>query len=182
MAKTGIDILEELVQEIKQLRQEVKILDINIKKVANSAKLAELLEDKDVKGWSKPKPKAKPSVQVKAFNPEEKAAKPQSNIRFNFETDKVETKPISNNCLCQGKMVAKSGDREIPIPNVSIKIYDDKDNLVKETKTNRAGIWMSKLPLGKYVALCEGTYQDKQLNPVNLMFEVTPGLEKLEVN
>lgn len=41
-----------------------------------------------------------------------------------------------------------------PVPEVNITIYDDKNNPIKKTRTNRSGEWMAQLPPGKYMAEC----------------------------
>ena len=84
-------------------------------------------------------------------------------------------------CMCQGKMVAEYGGKSVPLSNLSVRIFDDKDKLIKETKTNRAGNWMSQLYPGNYVVNIEGKYNNKALYPVNLAFVVKPGVTQLEV-
>jgi len=78
----------------------------------------------------------------------------------------------NKNIMVKGKMVTYDGDTQVPLPQISVKIFDEKDNLVKTTKTNRAGHWMSQLAPGKYVALFEGEFNNKALVPQNKMFEV----------
>ena len=74
--------------------------------------------------------------------------------------------------MVSGKIKVEKDGKIVPIPNVSIRIYDDRDKLVKETKTNRAGHWMGQLIPGKYVALFEGEFSGQQLLAQNKNFEV----------
>jgi hypothetical protein len=41
-----------------------------------------------------------------------------------------------------------------PVPEVNITIYDDRNNAIKKTRTNRSGEWMAQLPPGKFAAEC----------------------------
>jgi len=57
------------------------------------------------------------------------------------------------------------------LPEVEVKVYDERDAQVKDTKTNRAGDWMAWLPPGKYVAAC---LKEGEVNE-NIVFSVKPG-------
>jgi len=183
--RSGIDMISELLNEVRMLRKEVKILDQNIKKIANSTKVAEIASkalDTPLKDWVKPS-----SPKIEAIS---KKLIDQKNLRFKFESvDASKTKQESPNranrkptmCMCQGKMIITKDGKPIPLPDLSVKIFDDKDKLIKETKTNRAGTWMSQLPVGNYIANIEGKFNKQDLYPVNLPFIVKPGMQKLEV-
>lgn len=41
-----------------------------------------------------------------------------------------------------------------PVPEVNVTIYDDRNNAIKRTRTNRSGEWMAQLPPGKFAAEC----------------------------
>lgn len=192
--RSGIEMIEELLNEVKAIRAEMKVLDQNIKKVANAVKLIELadkvlntpMDSFGRANAAKPKaiaatPPEKPKA-VAAKPPEKIAvamepAKAQ-NVRFNFQQEPKAAEAV---CMCEGKMIISSGTNKTPLPDIAVKIFNDKDVLVKETKTNRAGVWMSKLPPGKYVASCDGKFAGKVLNPVNISFIVQDGMKKLEV-
>jgi len=47
--------------------------------------------------------------------------------------------------------IAKEGK---PISEVNVTIYDDRNNAIRKTRTNRSGEWMAQLPPGKYAAEC----------------------------
>jgi len=192
--KSGLDMLEELVAEVKRLNQKVSVMDQLLKKVANSAKISELATkalDTPLKDWAR-SGGVKQQPKAQAFDPKSDKNKEPKGLRFNFEsndaakimpkTNAQETKKQSVMCMCEGKMVANSRGETIAIPGIDVSIFNDKDEMVKKTRTNRAGAWLSQLPPGKYVALCEGKFQGKPLHPVNIKFEVKPGMEKLEVS
>lgn len=192
--RSGMEMLEELLREVRRLNQKVDVLDRMVKQVANSAKISEIATkalETPLKDWTVPvaKPKGGKAEAVSIPQPGDAP----SGMRFKFEpSDAAKTTQEAPNrstrsapvttCMCEGKMVASNKGQSVPLPNIQVSIYDSKDALVKQTKTNRAGIWMSKLPPGKYVALCEGTYNGQTLYPVNIGFEVKPGMERLEVN
>ena len=73
----------------------------------------------------------------------------------------------------------------VPLQGINVKIFDENDKLVKQTKTNRAGHWMSQLPPGKYVALFDGKYGGKNLLQQNKNFivpnELPSGQNYIEV-
>jgi hypothetical protein len=185
--RSGMDMIADLLREVKLMRKEIKVLDQNIKKVANSAKISEIATkalQTPLKDWAK-----QSAPKVEAVNPKELVKK--ENLRFKFETvDASKTnqpkpsrakKTVELGCLCQGKMIADYGGKAVPLPGLDVKIYNEKDSLVKETKTNKAGYWLSKLFPGNYVANIEGTFNGKALYPVNINFTVKPGMDKLEV-
>lgn len=193
--KSGIEMLGELLKEVKRLNKKVDVLDRLVKQVANSAKISEIATaalNTPLKHWAQPasKPKAASAKAVGKNTVSENSA--PTGLRFKFEpTDasRLQQEPANRSsrpaaptmCMCEGKMVASNKGKNVPLPNVNISIYNAKDALVKKTKTNRAGSWMSKLPPGRYVALCEGKFQGKDLYPININFEVKQGMERLEI-
>lgn len=191
MSKSGIDMLSDILREITLLRKEVKVLDQNIKKIANSTKVAEIAAkalNTPLKDWIKPNA---PRPKIEAATKPKPGEISQKNMRFKFETvDASKTKQEAPNrssrvsdkkCICEGNMVAEYSGKTLPLPGLDVKIFDDRDNLVKETKTNRGGKWMSQLGPGNYVANIEGNFQGKPLYPININFVVKPGMKKLEV-
>lgn len=183
--RSGLDILEDLLREVKLMRQEIHILDQNIKHVANSAKRAELA----VRGVSAPidvrnKKKAKAQIEAVVGDIE---SKKQKNMRFGFEKtsesvaqdNSMSFKPTK--CMCHGVMTVSDGENTIGVSKLDVKIFDSKDELVAQTRTNAKGEWRKQLPDGKYIANIEGKFRGKELYPVNLMFEVKPNMKDLEV-
>lgn len=202
--KSGIEMLEELLEEVKLLHRKVDLLDRNLKQVANSAKMADLLEraagtslDTFSRANGVKAKIEKVDAQAEIARVKEKASK---GMRFKFEPadaskikqptalaqkGRVAATAGPKNIMVQGKMVIEQGDNSLPLSQIKVTIFDAKDNVVKETKTNRAGRWMSQLPPGQYVAKFEGEYGGKKLMPVNKAFEVPtelpPGQKELEI-
>lgn len=187
---SGLDMLKDLVQEVGLLRKEMRVLDQNIKKIANSAKISELATKAmgtPLEGWARSggaqvqasaAPSASPGVAAVSKSVQSK------DMRFGFDRSADPAKPQPppvTACMCQGKMVAELKGSSIPLPDLDVKIFDEVDAVVKTTKTNRAGVWMSQLKPGNYVANIEGKYAGKDLYPINLAFMVKKGMKKLEV-
>lgn len=206
--KSGIEMLEELTHMVSRLEKRIEVMERNIKTIANTVKIAELVDraiDTPLDGWARAN---KPTV--KAIDPREEIKKVKEKadkMRFNFETNDAAKKkdgvqparrgvtaaaaepPMKkpSNIMCKGKMLVEDGSgKKVPIPDLSVKIFDEKDKLIKETKTNRAGHWMSQLPSGKYVACYEGEYKGQKLVSVNKNFivpDILPsGQTFIEVN
>ena len=194
---SGMEMLAELLKEVKRLNQKVDVLDRLVKQVANSAKVSEIATKAlgtPLEGWVMPgRVKAEGKVTAKAYTADQAAvAKKQSTggLRFNYETSDGETVQASVEavvasapvkCRCEGKMIATVEGRPVPLSDVKVTIFDEHDTEVKRTGTNRAGVWQSSLGPGRYVALCEGKMQGKDLYPVNIAFTVEPGMERLVV-
>lgn len=194
--RSGLDILEEILHRLDRIEQQLKVQDQNIKKVANSAKIADLVTR--ATGTSLDNfARANSGANVKKEIDKVKS-QVQSKMRFNFESSdasKMKGNAVENSrrgakaiaaeapskpstIMCKGKMLVQSGDDTVPIPGLAVKIFDSKDQLVKETKTNRAGHWMSQLPPGKYVVSYEGEFKGQSLVPINKNFEVPKTLPK----
>jgi len=191
--KSGIEMLEMILARLDFLEKKIDVLDQNIKRVANSTKMAEMINKAvgtPVEAWAKAN---KPKIQA-VEGKDKKATDTKSGMRFKFEpTDASKVaQPIVatpakravqavHNVVVKGKMVTVAGDKSIPLTEVAVKIYDAKDALIKETKTNRAGQWVSHLPPGKYIAEMTGLFNGQELIPQNINFEIPEGVKEFEV-
>jgi len=191
--KSGIEMLEMILARLDFLEKKIDVLDQNIKRVANSTKMAEMINKAvgtPVEAWGKAN---KPKIQAAEIK-DNKTAEPKSGMRFKFEptdaskvtqpavvTPAKRTVQAVHNVVVKGKMVTVSGDKSIPLTEVAVKIFDAKDKLVKETKTNRAGQWISHLPPGKYIAEMSGLFNGQELIPQNINFEIPEGVKEFEV-
>lgn len=188
--RSGLDILKELLLEVQTLRKEIKVLDHKIAHIANSAKIAELAG----KIRNVPEPKTKPKVEAAAPPVKVQAVDGpnQTGIKqFKFErndasktnqTNASRSKRSPKKTFVKGKMVTNIDGKQVLLSDLNVKIFDAKDNVVKETRTNRAGQWMCSLESGKYVVNIEGEYKGNELVPVNIPFEVKEGMKDLEVS
>ena len=190
--KSGIEMLEMILARLDFLEKKIDVLDQNIKKIANSTKMAEMINKAagtPVETYAKAN---KPKIQV--AEAKDKKVAPPNGMRFKFEptdaskvvqpavaTPAKRTVQAVHNVIVKGKMITVAGDKSIPLTEVAVKIYDAKDALVKETKTNRAGQWISHLPPGKYIAEMTGLFNGQELIPQNINFEIPEGVKEFEV-
>lgn len=197
--KSGIEMLEEILLRLGNMEKKLDVMDRNIKTIANSSKLAELVNNAagtKLDDWAKA---TKPGI-AKVVAPEIPdvvkkidAIKQKAGFKnFSFQasdaskTDQVAPRrgaslPPGSSILVKGKLKFDKGDKTVPLSGISVKIYDAQDNVVKSTKTNRAGHWMSHLPPGQYVALFEGAIDGKKLLPQNKNFEVPKELPEGQI-
>lgn len=187
--KSGLDILEEILQRLDAIEKRLKVQDQNLKRIANSAKMADLVikaAETPLEDWARANVSAK----------ENAVEKKQEGLRFNFESSDAakmkgnklgsarrgaravpaEAPKKVSSIMCKGKMLIEQSGKMVPIPNLAVKIYNSQDKLVKETKTNRAGHWMSSLAPGQYVVSYEGEFKGQSLVPVNKNFSVPKSL------
>jgi len=182
-------------KRLDTIEKKLNVLDQNMKAIANSTKMADLInkaKGTSLDGFARATPR-------KIINAKEEIEKVRKGFKnFKFESSdaaktnvgaplaqKSKVAPGPKNIMVSGKMMVNDGDKQVPLTSVSVKIYNEQDKLVKETRTNRAGHWMSQLPPGKYVALFEGEMGGKKLVPQNRTFEVPvklpPGQATVEV-
>ena len=183
--KSGIEMLEEILNRMYILEQKLDILDRNIKIIMNNTK----------KGDHQPKLSAVNPVQETKPVKEpikEMVADPKQTSGFkNFKMEMSDASKMNTgevlaqrqrapvkNIVVKGKMVLQDGGKLVPLSNISVKVYNDKDILVKETRTNRAGHWVSHLPSGKYVANFSGENNGKKLVEINKNFIVPETLSE----
>ena len=161
--KTGLDLLTELVEQVKLLNKKVDLLDQNVKSLMNQ---------------SRAKPEQKPQVK-----PQLKPAEPPApkKGKMTMVKDGKETKPKAG-VMTSGKLMVMVDSTSTPIPDAAIKVYDENDKVVKETKTNRGGVWMALLQPGNYVVEISGKFKGKDLVTQNKNFTIPEGVQQFEVN
>jgi len=183
--KSGIEMLEEILSRLVDLEKRLNVIDNNIKAIANSANLAMLIEKAagtKLDGWAKATTPGMPDVKKKIEEIKERAGfknfsfepADASKLKGNLPANKSVRTPVAKvkNIMVKGKLKIAKGEQMVPLASASVKIYNEQDKLVKQTKTNRAGHWMSQLAPGKYVALFEGAVDGKKLLPQNINFQV----------
>jgi len=151
---SGLEMIQALLQQMDLLQKKVDLVDLNIKRLMNEGR-------------------AKPKVTAA----EAPKAVPKNGIRnFKFEATKK-----TGACMCVGKMVVNNGGKSKFLGGLSVRIFNEKNKEVKSTRTNMGGEWRSLLPVGRYCALIEGKFGGRDLYPVNMVFEVLPGVKEMEV-
>jgi hypothetical protein len=182
--KSGIELLKEIANRLALLEQKVDILDRNMKIIINNTRLVTTAK------ISAAGPIVNPTPVVNEPKATEHLINMTGKTGFsNFKMEVVDAskahdgailaqkqRVVVKNIVCTGKMVTEADGKLVPLSDINVKIYNDKDVLVKETKTNRAGQWVSHLPSGCYVALFEGVLNGKALVPQNRNFKVPESL------
>jgi len=182
--RSGIEMLEEVLKRLDNIEKRQSVLDINMKKILNSVNLADLINNATgtkLDGFARATPGYKPkNTQAKTNVAPAKTG--FKNFDFNTnDASKLNTNnapkrhlPVAKpkNIMVQGKMVTNVDGKISPLSAISVKIFNSEDILVKETRTNRAGHWISHLPPGAYVALFDGELNGKKLVPQNRNFVV----------
>lgn len=130
--KSGIDLLNELIDQVKLLNKRYEVIEQNVKMLlarSNGQAPQAVLANH---APATIKPTIAPPQQQQAPKPQVK-----------------KTIANSNHTRVIGKIKDNEGK---VLGGVEIKVYDANNNIVKQTKTNRAGDWMCFLPPGQYAA------------------------------
>lgn len=166
MAKTGLDVLVELVEQVKLLNKKLDILDQNVKVLMNTQRQVPTIAP------------AKPQIQqiqpAQPTPPKQHLVSPNDPSRFKGKSEPAGI-PVS------GRVVLMIDGKSTPIPDCQIMIYDARDQVAKQTKSNRAGTWLCTLKPGKYVAEIAGQFKGQQLETQNKTFELLEGQKLCEV-
>jgi hypothetical protein len=158
--KEPVQLIEEMHQMLIDMQQQVRIMDNNIKILqakVNAEVFAPLTKQitSGVHEQNKPPPPPEqPPLTIKATTPE----------------DPTQYKAT----MVQGKYLSEDGK---PLHGIPVKILNGDKKVIKETSTNRAGVWMAHLRPGKYIAkmIIDGRPAQYRL------FEVKEGQAQLDV-
>lgn len=152
--KSGIELLEELIEQVKTLNKRFEITEENVKLL-----LSKTNAQASVGGAPKIMANDSP-VKIKAVKPEKKKEPPK----------------IPNDGMA--RIIGKIKDPEgRVISGLNVKVYNIGNQLVKDTKTNRGGEWMCFLPKGVYYA----KYQVKGQTPMRADFRVEEGQKIIRI-
>lgn len=167
--KSGLDLLNDLINKVDLLTKRFEVFEQNTKEILN--RMNKEKRGQDLKEASAPPvaPGMVPSFPKNKTTPNTTTS--SSGNMITIDVSNLNPNPIR----VQSKI--KSKDNK-PISGVSVKIFKGEE-LVKETKTNKAGSWLCMLPTGKYKAVCLNETDDENLyiNETN-EFEVLPTQNK----
>ncbi len=160
--KEPVQLIEEMHQMLIDMQQQMRIMDNNIKILqakVNAEVFAPLTKQimSGVHEQTKPTPPPLPEqapLTIKATTPEES--------------------PQNKGTMVQGKYLSDDGK---PLHGVPVKILNSNQKIIKETSTNRAGVWMAHLRPGKYIAKMIIDGRPAKYN----LFEVKEGQTQLDV-
>ena len=136
---SALDKLNEMYDIIKHLQKSVGVMDMNIKLLHDKANTT-LFADTTFKDI--PKTPLQQSIMADLDN-----AKPTIGVPIEKEA-KAEAAIQRPNSKVEGKLVNDEGK---PLHGANVHILTASNKLVKNTKTNRAGIWICFLPAGTYI-------------------------------
>jgi len=122
MTKSGIEMIENLVEQMALLNKRFEIVEQNTKEILNRAN-----------GFQN-------KTQI---DPQAIALKPTTGPVPSMK------KKSAMGSKVMGKIENKEGKR---ISGVRVRVFNKDNDMVKETKTNRAGEWLCFLPPGSYSA------------------------------
>lgn len=174
MAKTGLELLEELVNKISILDKRLITIEYLMKELLNNKNakvINEILpikeEIKTTKGSVKIELNEKLDMNEINNVPE---IKKQNEIKVS-EINEPKNIPESQNVLknaCEIKTIKEVATNDGPktrvigriknkngkgIPGVNLKVYNETNEMIKETRSNSSGEWICLLPVGNYKAV-----------------------------
>jgi hypothetical protein len=161
--KSGIEMIEEIVEKISLLDRRFTIIEQMMKELLNKANNS--VQCKSEKPPSIGATSPLPELQIK----------PKTNV---IPAAKIGEAPVGNVKTKTSRVMGKIKNSEgRVVSGVRVKVFDDNNNIVKETKTNKAGEWMCFLPPGKYGA----EYFLKDMINANVNFNVTSDQKLIRV-
>lgn len=133
-------MIEEMYEMITKMQAQLAVMDTNIKLLQAKVN-AEVFS-----GLSKAI-SAQHQIPTRAPEPHAPAPlQPPTQPQIALPPD---TSPAQKGAMVQGKILSEDGK---PLHGVSVKIMNADKKVIKETTTNRAGIWMAQLRPGKYIS------------------------------
>ena len=148
MSKSGMELLEELCEKIELLSRRFDVIEHNTKQILNRLEIK--TEQKQIIAIAKEGPKISQVVQP-----------------VKEEVQKSGTSRVMSKLKKDNKMLA----------GVFVKIINNNNEIVRETKTNRAGEWQCFLAPGQYKA----EYSLENVINTSVIFNVTPDQQLLRV-
>jgi hypothetical protein len=155
-AESALDAIFEILDELRDLKKQVVIIDSNVKlannKIASLKKI--VVETTPVPEVSNPGISASPADKIE-----------KSGELGGLVIGKIKT---------YGVIVNRN---KKPISDVDVKLYNENGDIIKERRTDRDGYWEARLPPGKYgVEYIHGGFK-----PINLVIELDENMKEFEV-
>jgi len=154
MTKSGLEMIESLLEKVELLDRRFITVEQNVKELLSRAN-----------GFvpnSKPSLKSEPTIKQ---GPSILGTEPNATEINAMNAGAM--KSATNTTKVMGKIKNKEGKSLI---GVNVTVVNESGDVVKQTKTNRAGEWMSFLPSGKYKARY---FLEKMIN-TTVGFNVNP--------
>lgn len=190
MAKTGLELLEELTNKISTLDKRLIIIEHLMKELLNNKNsniINELPKEEIKLTKGSVKIELNEKLSENELNEKPIELKNVSEIKQEPEEIKQEPEEIkqSNPSKCEIKTEVKAIDNSSKVrvigrirnannksvQGVNLKIYNSASELVKETRTSGSGEWICSLSVGKYKATA---YLENIINKT-IEFTLNPG-------
>lgn len=165
--KTGIQMIEEIMGNQAVLDRRLQVIEQLLKQLLSVAN-APVCQAPGVELNGRPaKVPAAPGIEING-----QPAKAQPSIEGSVPVQEPLIRAAAN-----ARVIGRIVEEGKPVPEVNVTVYDDRDNAIKRTRTNRSGEWMAQLPPGKYAAECllEGRVNG------NVVFTVEPNAKIVRV-
>lgn len=138
--KTGIQMIEELLGSVAVLDRRLQVVEQLLKQLLATANTAcSVPAGLEING--------KPIKPAGGIEINGKLVQPKPSI------EEVVQEPLIR-AAANARVVGRIVEEGKPVPEVGVTIYDDRNNAIRKTRTNRSGEWMAQLPPGKYAAEC----------------------------
>jgi hypothetical protein len=157
MVKSGIEMIEEILDKVNKLDKRLQTVEDNMKILLSRANNIEQL---------KPQQPVAPKIKPMAEGPKPSIDGVTPSVTSS-EGDAGAVKAATNTIKVMGKIKNQEGKALI---GVNVTVVKENGEIAKKTKTNRAGDWMSFLPVGRYKARY---FLDKMIN-TSVAFTVKP--------
>ncbi len=155
--KSGIEMIKEVLENIFTLDRRMQVIEQNMKL---------LLATKN---------STNPGIQINNKPAQQPFLQSQSP---KIEIPKIPEKPPIVKAAPNARIVGRfKNEKGKGIIKVNVTIYDDRNAVVKKTRTNNAGDLFAFLPPGKYIAEC---LKDGEVNE-NIVFTVNPEDRVVEI-
>lgn len=162
--KSAIDIIYETYDLLQKLEARIELIEKNINLLNDKAN-GRLLE-------------AIATDLPKGHLPNVKQSTPPSGEKSATVGKKEKHQTSSVTPRQNTKVTGKFADaRNKPIAGIEVTVVDANNNVVKQTRTNRAGRWMSYLPPGHYSA----EFIKEGMQPTFRVFQVISGQTEIEI-
>lgn len=159
--KSGLEMIEALLEKVELLDRRFTTVEQNVKELLSRA-------NGFVPQVSQPElttAPAAPAPQLKVPGPSITGSEPSATSMEAMNASAI--KATTNNTKVMGKIKNREGKALI---GVQVTVLKENGEIVKQTKTNRAGDWMCFLPPGIYKARY---FLDKMIN-TNVAFSINP--------
>ena len=134
--KSGLEMIEDLLEKVELLDRRFTVVEQNVKVLLSRAN-----------GYIPQVPQALPPKLTASSSPSIVGVEPSVTSMEAMNASVM--KATTNNTKVMGKIKNKDGKSII---GATVTITNENGDVVKQTKTNRAGDWMCFLPAGMYKA------------------------------